>query len=78
MPNSKANNMRNQCNNCPKYINQKVFENYSGLCMKCYFISNPAKNVKKEMQKEKTKTKNYNKKMKEYASQDLSFNDEYW
>lgn len=67
--------MRNQCSNCPKFINDKVNESYYGLCMKCYFKSQPAKNSKNEMQKKKTKEKNGNKKMKEYVVQDLLYND---
>jgi len=66
--------MRNQCKNCPKYINDKVYESYYGLCMKCYFKTQPS-NSKNEMQKKKTKNKNYDKKTKEYVAQDLLFND---
>ena len=56
---------RHKCENCLKFINEKVFLDKNSLCFKCFYENNPDKNLKKKTDKKKTKIKKEKSKYKQ-------------
>ena len=51
------NDKRHKCKSCLKFINNKLFEDKDGYCHKCFFAMSGDKNLKKKMDKKKSKYK---------------------
>jgi|TARA_B100000929_G_scaffold234246_1_gene190751 hypothetical protein len=59
---------RHKCKHCLKFINEKVFLDKNGLCFKCFYENNSDKNLRKKIDKKKTKNK---KKQRDYKQSNL-------